>query len=158
MCLFLSSFSISSQKAAARSWNCCYYPWCTAGISISPFAQYDSQVTFLSFSFSNTWWFPGAVAWVSCCVGLSECQLPPLQLLFLPQGRESRKHSVDGTRSGQTWRFWFCLHRGSGQLICGDPLLVGFNITPAPIAKFPIMSNFIITKYKKQAKHKKCCF
>lgn len=34
----------SSQKATPGNRNSCYYPWCTAGISISSFSQYDSQV------------------------------------------------------------------------------------------------------------------
>ena len=38
--LFLSS----SQKATPGNRNSCYYPWCTAGISISSLTQHDSQV------------------------------------------------------------------------------------------------------------------
>ena len=38
-------FLCSSQKAASRNGNSCYYPRCTAGISISSLSQYDSQVS-----------------------------------------------------------------------------------------------------------------
>lgn len=41
---FFFSFPSSSQKAAPGNRNSCYYPWCTAGISISSLTQYDSQV------------------------------------------------------------------------------------------------------------------
>lgn len=40
------------------------------------------------------------------------------------QGCESRKYLANRARSGQTGRLWFCLHRRSSQLLCGNTLLV----------------------------------
>lgn len=115
----------SSQKATPGNWNSCYYPWCTAGISISSLSQHDTQVKYFVLSWVLTCQLQYEQVWchVQYYISIQYFMFITISVMIL-QGRESRKHPPDRAGSGQTRGLWFRLNRFSSQLLRRNSLLV----------------------------------
>lgn len=111
----------SSQETSTRSWNSCNHPWCSSGVGLSSLPQFDSPV-----SVSSVRKHTGHQVLVLSCV-LSSVWSCNHFLFCVWQGYQGRKHPADRARAGKTSRFWFCLHRLSGQLLCWDSILVRYK-------------------------------